>query len=110
MKVIRKQEQANAEIASLSEAVPEAVIAEATRKIKEIDQFNMEIEADLTELVKRILEVKEKFARKLYEERNQKGYLIHSLEDYHSCLGQIDRPKLETLMKEDLTHWEKALE
>ena len=39
MKVIRKQEQSNMEIASLSETIPEALMIEATRKIKEIKQF-----------------------------------------------------------------------
>ena len=94
MKVIRKQEQANYEIASLSEAVPEALMNEATRKIKEVTEFNEEIEVDVAELVKRQQKIKDKFAKKLYEERNLKGYLTHSLESYHSCLGDIDKLQL----------------
>ena len=109
MRVIKKQEQANLEIESLSQTVPEALMAEATRKIKEVKQFSEELEADVAELTKRTEEVKEKLASKLYEDGNIRGFLTHSLETYRSCLGDIDGPQLQALMREDLNLWEKAL-
>ena len=69
-------------------------MAEATRKIREVKQFNEELEADVAELMKRTEEIKDKFATKLYEAGNIGGFLTHSLEAYQSCLGEVDGPQL----------------
>lgn len=84
-------------------------MVETTRKIKEIKEFNEEIEADVVELKKRSVEIKEKFASKLFEERNSKGCLTHSLDRYNHCLGEVDFPQLHSLMLKDLNYWEAYL-
>ena len=82
LRVIKKQEQANIEIESLSQAVPEALMAEAARKITEVKQFSEDLEGDVAELIKRTEEVNEKIASKLYEDGNIGGFLTHPLEAY----------------------------
>ena len=108
MKVILKQQEANNEIVSLSEAVPEALMHEATRKIRELKQFDADIAAEMEDLIRRSKRLKEKFRVKLYEERNLGGFLTHSLESYQSCIGETDQLQIQALMQEDLKHWETA--
>ena len=43
---------------------------------------------------------------RISDRKNQKGFLIHNEEKYHNCLNEIDNDRLQSLITEDLMHWE----
>ena len=52
----------------------------------------------MNELVEKQKELKEKIKRNLHDYTNTEGFLVHTMDKYNACLGDIDPSKLDTLL------------
>ena len=60
----------------------------------------------MIDLVKRQQALKDKITSRVHDKKNLHGYLTHTAERYHSCMGDFDNSILQSLLHEDLMYWE----
>ena len=73
--------------------------------MQEVLKFREEIEEEVIDLVKRQQALKDKINQRIHDKKNSSGFLIHSLDKYHHCLGSIDNVLLQSYFHEDLEYW-----
>ena len=80
--------------------------AQAKHKVQEVLKFREEIEEEVIDLVKRQEAIKDKFLRRIHGKKNRHGYLMQPSDKYQSSMGDFDNDLFQTLLHEDLMHWE----
>ena len=96
--MIQQRENHNAKLIKASKDVPEQLIEKSKQHLDSFKSFQEEIEADVNELEKRQVEIKQKFYGKINDKDNSDGFLTHTIEKYHQCFGPIDKQQLSELM------------
>ena len=69
-------------------------VAQARHRVQEVLQFREEIEEEVIDLVKRQQALKDKITRRIHDKKNLHGFLIHTADKYHSCMGDFDNALL----------------
>ena len=80
-------------------------MSQARLRVQEVLKFREEIEEEVIEIVKRQQALKDKITQRIHDKKNSSGFLIHSLDKYHGCLGAIDNGLLQSYLHEDLEYW-----
>ena len=93
-------------MSNLTKGAAAEKVTQARHRVQEVLLFREEIEEEVIDLVKRQQALKDKILRRIHDKKNVHGFLIHTAEKYHSCLGDIDNALLQSLLHEDLMYWE----
>ena len=65
------------------------------------------VKEDCKEVMNKIMTIKEKLQRSVWNKDTDEGYLTEKIGEYLSCFVNIDKNKLEGLLQKDLDHWKK---
>ena len=64
----------------------------------------------MKEILDKTMVIKEKLLKNEWKRDTDEGYLTYKIADYLSCIGNIDKEKLDRMLNDDLQHWKKRLE
>ena len=64
----------------------------------------------MKEILDKTMVIKEKLLKNEWKRDTDEGYLTCKITDYLSCIGNIDKEKLDRMLNDDLQHWKKRLE
>ena len=55
---------------------------------------------------KKLISLRSKFKKRIYNKQNQDGFLNQQLEKYVNCVGSVDIDCLHGMLQEDLIYWD----
>ena len=102
---MKSKEQSNISIVNSVQDLPKEKLEKYIARISDGEQFNIEINEEVKQVINKVLSIKEKLQLWLWNELTDEGYLTHAIKDYYRCFPSIDKNKLDGLLGKDLQKW-----